>query len=135
MSDYPLPSTDPLGTDLHLSTNGDLVLTVSGSLDITTEADNAAQAVRVNLTTLPDAYLWGNDVGTTLAEFVDAPITSAMEQSIKNIILEQVANDPRILDVQNVTVDASQKDTLIVTVEAVVSGIGTVQIPVTVGGM
>jgi phage baseplate assembly protein W len=135
MSDYALPPTDPLGTDLRLSVNGDLLLTVSGSLDVATTADNAAQAVRTNITTIPVAYLWGDDVGTTLAAFVDEPITSATEQSIKNVILERVANDPRILDVQNVSVDASQKDTLIITIEAVVNGIGTVQIPVTLGGV
>lgn len=135
MSNYPLPSTDPLGTDLALGTNGDLTLTMSGSLDVATDADNAAQAVRINMTTTPVTYLWGNDVGTLLAQYVDAPITQDLQNTIINAVTELVESDPRILQVEAVTIDTSVTDTLMITIQAVVSGVGPVQIPVEVGNV
>lgn len=132
---YPLPSNDPLGTDLRLDDNGDLVITMSGSLDVVTQADNAAQSVRIDLTTVPDLYLWDGDVGTGLAVYVDAPLTQFNEQQIQNIVIDKVQSNPRILTVQSVdVVDNQQPDTLILTVQAVVNGVGAVSIPVTVGG-
>jgi hypothetical protein len=131
---YPLPSTDPLGTDLLLDHNGDLVTTTSGSLDFATQQDNVAQAVRMNLTTIPFTYLWGNDVGTVLAQYVDEPITDSIEKEIENIIVEKLIGDSRILQVQGVEIDSSQRDTLILTVDAVVASLGVVQIPILIGG-
>lgn len=130
---YPLPANDPLGTDLRLDSNGDLVLTMSGSLDAVTHEENVAQAVRVNLTTLPYTYLWGTNVGTLLAQYVDAPITDAMKKEIKNIVMEKVSADQRVLEVLDVLIDDSYTDMLVLTVVAVVDTIGVVQIPVQVG--
>lgn len=130
---YQLPSTDPLGTDLHLDPNGDLVTTISGSLDLVTLQDNVSQAVRTNLTTLPYSYLWGNGVGTYLAQYIDAPITSTLTEEVKSSIINQVNQDPRILEILGVDLDQDYKDTLVVTVNAVVQAVGVVQIPINVG--
>ncbi|GIM47045.1 hypothetical protein DNHGIG_25940 [Collibacillus ludicampi] len=130
---YPLPANDPLGTDLRLDSNGDLVLTMSGSLDAVTHEENVAQTVRVNLTTLPYTYLWGTNVGTLLAQYVDAPITESLKKEIKNIVMEKVSADQRILEVLDVLIDDSYKDMLVLTVVAVVDTIGVVQIPVQIG--
>lgn len=131
---YPLPSTDPLGTDLKLDENGDLVAMASGAIYTVSNEDNVAQAARVGLKTIPSTYLWGGDIGTTLAQYVDQPITPDVEIEIQNIIVETMSNDPRILQVQGVWVDDSQKDMLIFYIEAVVATIGDVQIPIVIGG-
>jgi hypothetical protein len=131
---YPLPSTDPLGTDIKLDANGDLVVDQSGSLYIVTNENNVAQGVRVNITTLPYSYLWDDDVGTYLASYVDQPITDQMEKEITNIIIERLSEDDRIIEVQGITIDDSQADRLLITISAVVDSIGEVQIPVIVGG-
>lgn len=130
---YPLPSNDPLGTDIKLDPNGDLVLTMSGSLGVVTQQDNVAQSVRTNLMTAPYTYLWGKNVGSTLAQYVDQPITPAMKQQIKNLITEQVSKDPRIIQILSVNIDDSQRDTLIITISALVVAVGVVQIPISIG--
>lgn len=128
-----LPASDPLGTDIKLDPNGDLISTMSGSLDVVTQQDNVAQSVRTNLMTIPTMYLWGKNVGSSLASYIDQPITSAMEQEIKNLITEKVSRDPRIIQVLDVKIDDSQRDTLVITIVALVAAIGVVQIPIDVG--
>jgi phage baseplate assembly protein W len=132
--DYPLPSNDPLGTDLQLDANGDLVIDRSGSLQTVTAEENVQQALRVNLATSPDTYLWDEDVGTHLVEYVDEPITSEMEKEIIAIVTDKALEDDRILDVSEVIVDDSYPDCLVIFVSATVSGVGDVQIPITVTG-
>lgn len=129
---YSLPPTDPLGTDLKLDPNGDIVTTMSGSADIVTAQDNVAQSVRTNLMTTPYTYLWGKNVGTSLAKYIDQPITAAVKQEIRNLIIDQVKRDPRILQVLDVINDDSQKDTVIITVQALVAALGVVQIPISI---
>lgn len=130
---YSLPANDPLGTDIKLDPNGDLVITLSGSLEVVKQQDNVSQSVRTNLMTIPSMYLWGKNVGSSLAQYVDQPITPAMEQQIKNLITEKVSKDTRIIQVLNVNIDDSQRDTLIITIAALVVAVGVVQIPISVG--
>jgi phage baseplate assembly protein W len=132
--DYPLPSTDPLGTDIKLDDNGDLVVDTSGSLFTITDTDNMAQAVRVNLQTLPYTFLWDGDVGTELASYVDMPITSDIEKEIKDLVTEKLTQDDRIVGVSQVVIDDSQVDTIIIFIYAIVDGVGDVEIPVVIGG-
>lgn len=132
--DYPLPSTDPLGTDIKLDENGDLVVDTSGSLFVITGADNMAQAVRVNLQTLPYTFLWDGDVGTELASYVDQPITLDIEKEIQDLITAKLQQDDRIVGVSQVVIDDSQADKLIIFIYAVVDGIGDIEIPVVIGG-
>lgn len=132
----PLPSTDPLGTDVELNQNGDLIFLVTGDASIVTDADNVAQSVRTNLTTLPDLYYWGDDVGTYLAQYVDMPITNVAETEITSIIREKLNLDSRIIEIQGVVIDdQTLSNGIIVTIQALVESVGVVQIPVIAGGV
>ncbi|NRD80278.1 hypothetical protein HPT25_23430 [Bacillus sp. BRMEA1] len=132
--DYPLPSTDPLGTDIQLDANGDLVITISGSLQTVSNEDNVQQALRVNTTTVPDTYLWDEEIGSYLLNYVDEPITPEIEKEIISIVTEKALEDDRILDVSEVIVDDSRQDCLVIFVSATVSGVGDIQFPITIGG-
>lgn len=131
---FPLPSDDPLGTDIQLDDNGDIVPDISGSLETVSDETNVQQALRVGLTTIPDNYLWDDDIGTYLASYVDAPITADLEQEIISIVTETALQDDRIMDVSQVIIDSSHTDTLIIFVSATVSDEGDMTIPITVTG-
>ncbi|MBL0386233.1 hypothetical protein JJB07_06150 [Tumebacillus sp. ITR2] len=128
-----MPVFDPLGTDLRLDESGDLVSTISGSLDLVSVEDNVNQAMRVRLQTVPSTYLWGTDVGTSLARYVDEPVTDLVKREIQSLAAEQVSRDSRILGVQEVSVDEVAANFLHVTVRASVAGLGAVQLPVRIG--
>lgn len=132
---YPLPSNDPLGTDLQLDHNGDLIPTINGSLQAVKGADNVGQAVRMQMTTDAYNYLWGDEVGSTLAGYVDQPITEQSEREIKNIIIGILGKDSRIIKIQEVQIDDQTPGQLIVTPKAIVKGVGVVNIPVRIGGV
>lgn len=133
--DYSLPSTDPLGTDIKLDENGDLVVDMAGSLFTITDADNAVQAIRVSLQTIPTTYLWDGDVGTELAVNVNEPITEDMEKDIQDMITDTLLQDDRILEVSQIMIDDTQTDTLIIFITAVVDSEGEVSIPIVIGGV
>jgi hypothetical protein len=133
--DFPLSKTDPLGTDILLDKNGDIIPALTGSVYTSSQEINVAQAVRTNVTTVPTTYLWGNGIGTELSSYVDEPLTDYDKQKIKTIVLEKVSQEKRILKVISIDLDDSNTDTLIITIEAVVSGIGSVQIPIQIGGL
>lgn len=133
--DYPLPSTDPLGTDAELDQNGDLVSLTSGDISIVQNADNVSQSVRTNITTIPDTYLWGESVGTQLSQYVDVPITETIKTEITSIITEILQNDDRILLIQSIDIDdQSIVNGLFILIMALVDSVGVVQIPVILGG-
>jgi phage baseplate assembly protein W len=127
-----LPSTDPLGTDFALDSNGDVQVTMSGSIETVCHQDNVAQAIRVNLMTNPHSYLWGDFVGTRLAEYVDQPLTESLKRSVQAIIFGAVESDPRIQAVQDVRIEQSFPDSLVITIQALVSTIGEVEIPISI---
>jgi phage baseplate assembly protein W len=132
---YSLPSTDPLGTDLTLDSKGDLTLSTSGSVFLISGADNVKQAINTFLTTLPYTYLWDDPVGTNLTDYIDAPITDQMKQEMTTIAQNTLMQDSRILSVQNVIIDDTQAvNTLVITIQATVSGYGPIEIPVVIGG-
>ncbi|KEO82097.1 hypothetical protein [Tumebacillus flagellatus] len=128
-----LPAYDPLGTDLHLDESGDLTSTVSGSLELVTGVANAAQAARINLQTNTYSYLWGTSVGSKLGEYIDQPLTESVLQQIRNLVVETISQDPRILGVQGVEFDLTDPKALQVTVHAVVAAFGSVQLPFRIG--
>lgn len=132
---FPLPTTDPLGTDIQLGTNGDILPSMSGSLLTVSDVDNVSQSVRTNITTLPASYLWGSTVGTDLAKYVDEPITSRVEQLIKTTIQSKLDQDKRVTKVENITFDTSVNNALIITIYATVQALGVVQIPIVIGGV
>ena len=132
--DYPLPSTDPLGTDIKLDENGDLVVDMAGSLFTITDADNALQSIRVSLQTIPETYQWDGDVGTELAAYVDEPITEDTEKEIQDMIVEAILQDDRILEVSDIAMDDTQPNTLILFITAIVDSLGDVTIPIVIGG-
>ena len=127
-----LPSTDPLGTDFALDSNGELQITMSGAIETVCQKDNVAQAIRVNLMTNPHSYLWWDFVGTRLAEYVDQPLTESLKRSVQAIIFGAVESDPRIQAVQDVRIEQSFPDSLVITIQALVSTIGEVEIPISI---
>jgi phage baseplate assembly protein W len=129
----PLPATDPLGTDLHLDQDGDLLLTLSGSLDLLSGQANVGQAARVHLQTLPHTYLWGTSVGSKLAEYVEQPLTDRIKLQIQNLATDTLSRDPRILGIAGIELDDSEPHVLNVTIHAVVAAVGTVQLPFRIG--
>lgn len=128
-----LPVNDPLGTDLHLDESGDLVVTMSGSLDMVTGQSNVAQSTRINLQTVPHTYLWGTTVGSRISDLVDQPLTEAVKEQIHSLVRDRLSRDPRILGIQGIELDDSQRDVLQVTVHAVVAALGAVQLPFRIG--
>ena len=128
-----LPGTDPLGTDLALDENGDLQVAMYGSVATVDQQENVAQAVRISLMTIPYTYLWGDQVGSRLAEWIDQPLTENLVRNVQTIVLEHLQSDPRILNVQEVRVEQPQPDALLITVRALVSTIGVVEIPILAG--
>lgn len=131
---FPLPSTDPLGTDIVLDSNGDLAIDTSGSFQTLSNNENVQQALRILLATAPNTYYWDDNVGSNLVNYVNEPITSQLEQEITSLVTEKALEDSRIIEVTQVLIDDSNQDALIIFVSATVSGVGNVQIPITVTG-
>lgn len=131
-----MPSTDPLGTDLQLSSNGDLLTNMAGSLSLVSNELNVAQSVRIKFTTVPYTYLFGDGVGSKLSQYVDGPINDVTAAEIRNIIFTDLTDDNRIEKIQAITIDDSSNGILIITIQAVVATIGPAQIPlfVSAGG-
>lgn len=132
---YPLPSSDPLGTDLQLDVNGDLVSSISGSIATANQAVNVSQAIRTRIMTVPSTYFWAQNFGTELSQYVDEPITPSLSKRITSIVKEKVAEDTRVLEVMDVFIDSSNTNMLIVTIKALISSVGVVEVPVVIGGV
>lgn len=132
-NDPPLDPNDPLGTDLALDSNGDLILTPQGDVQTVSEIDNIKQAVRIRLQTIPDSYLFGDDLGSDLGETVDEALTPQAIKLIEQYAMNALEDDPRIIQINNLSVTSSD-DQLTLSLDLDVVGVGSVQTAVAVGG-
>lgn len=130
----PLDPNDPLGTDLALDSNGDLILTPQGDVQTVSELDNIKQMIRVRLQTIPDSYLFGFDLGSQLGETVDEPLSPSTQKLIEQYTINALEADPRIVQVVSVVPNIIDLDSLEVTIDVEVAGIGEVQTSIPIGG-
>lgn len=133
----PLDSTDPLGSDLALDANGDLIINAQGDVQIVSGQDNVAQMIRVRLQTMPDSYLFGSDLGSDLGKMVDAPLNPPNLKLIEQYVHNALIVDSRISQINSIrVVDPDDgTDRLFVTVNVTIVGNGIVQTTVPIGGV
>lgn len=134
-NDPPLDPTDPLGTDLELNVNGDLVLTPQGDIELVSGVQNVKQMIRVRLQTRPDSYIFGTDLGSELGQTIDAPLSNKTQQDIQQFTT-QALQDPRISNIDSVNgVDPNDGSMQYqVAINVTVAGDIDVQTTVPVGG-
>jgi phage baseplate assembly protein W len=101
--DPPIDPTDPLGTDLALTPDGDLILTEHGDLQLVSGVDNAKQMIRVRLQTNPDTYIFGDDLGSQLGEMIDVPLNPPNIALIQQYVADALT-DPRIVQINSIDV-------------------------------
>jgi phage baseplate assembly protein W len=99
-----LDPTDPTGTDLALDVNGDLILTTQGDVQLSTSSDNIKQMIGTRLQTIPDTYIFGDDLGSELGSMIDEPLTPANIALIQQYIVNALSVDPRIIQINNIDV-------------------------------
>ncbi|MCF8566919.1 hypothetical protein LLE49_19555 [Alicyclobacillus tolerans] len=132
----PIDPTDPQGTDLALDANGDLVLTPQGDVGLVSGTDNIKQMIRVRLQTIPDTYIFGNDLGSELGQTIDEPLNPVTQKLVDQYVRNALV-DPRIIQINKVTMidpdDGSMQ--FYVTVNLDVIGAGTIQTTVPIGGV
>jgi phage baseplate assembly protein W len=107
---------DPaIGVDICLTSTavpGDLALTPSGDLQLignTVPLQNIWQATILRLITTLRTYIFAEttDYGTKARQFIDQPMTATVQQQLQTEITNTILQDPRIKQVNTLTVVAS----------------------------
>jgi len=130
----PLPSTDPLGTDLALDSTGDLIISPQGDITTVNTTNNVLQMISTRVQTIPSTYIFGNDLGSNLGTLVDELITDDLQTSAFQAINATLIVDPRIIQVTSVNVQQSNSG-LVASIAVEVIGQGTVKTTVPIGGV
>lgn len=130
-----LPSNDPLGTDLALDSNGDLIISPQGDLALQTQTNNVLQMISTRVQTIPGTYIFGNDLGSELGQLVDEPITDAVQKRAFQYINAALIVDPRVIQVIKVSVQQGNGDQLIASIAVDIIGQGITKITVPIGGV
>jgi phage baseplate assembly protein W len=111
-----------LGTDIaHI---GDLQRTASGDLGTYDGLVNITNAIFHRLMTVPGTLIHRPTYGVGLPQYQNAITSFSMQQKLAKLIAEQVALDPRIQSVTNVSIQSTDgfPEQTIIKVFAVVIG-------------
>jgi len=119
-----------IGKDLKLRFDllgADLTVTSDGDLDTVSNEDNLAQAIVTRLTTEEgELYDIGHaDYGSRLYELVGEVNNAATRERIKSVVLDCLANEPRIKEIGSVDVRAYSHDLHRVDIDITVLPIGS----------
>jgi len=102
------PDTN-INVDIRLN-DGDIGYSAQGDLDIVGNAipaDNVWQAVVLRLMTSLGTYLFAEDYGTRLRQYVEEPMTAALKKSITAQISATVTACEKVKKITSLTVTAS----------------------------
>ncbi|EPZ47625.1 hypothetical protein N007_05045 [Alicyclobacillus acidoterrestris ATCC 49025] len=112
------------------------MITTQGDISTSTNNDNIKQMIRVRIGTIPDTYIFGDDLGSELGTTIDEPLNPTNIALIQQYVSDALSVDPRVQQINSINVTDPNDGTMrfFVSVNVTVAGYGDVSTTVPIGG-
>ena len=107
-----LYTSDMIGTDIKRTVTGDMAVSLSGDIDLTSGTNNVIQAINSALMTYKgfDAYV--PEYGSLLLTYVGQPNSSSIRYAVGHTIREALEFCPKVAEVTQVNTTKAADDVI-----------------------